>query len=57
MFRPWVALGLAWVSLGALEGAVRLMSSLVACLVGRSTSAAVRLELDSALVAVGLELR
>ena len=57
MCRAWVASGLAWVSLGALEGAVRLMSSLVAGLVGRSTSAAVRLGLDSALVAVGLELR
>ena len=48
--------GLAWVFLGALEGAVRVMSSLVACLSGRSTSAAVRLGWDSALVAVGLEL-
>ena len=56
MCRPWVASGLAWVSLEALEGAVRLMSSLVACLVGRATSATVRLGWDSALVAVRLEL-
>ena len=51
-----MASGLAWVSLGALAGAVRVMSSLVACLAGRSTSAAVRLGWNSALVTVRLEL-
>ena len=56
MCRLWVASGPAWVSLEALEGAVRIMPSLVACLVGRSTAVAVRLELGSTLVAVGLEL-
>ena len=40
-----MASGPAWVSLEALEGAVRIMPSLVACLVGRSTAVAVRLEL------------
>ena len=55
MCRPWVASGLGWVSLGALVGAVRIMSSVVACVLGRSPSAAVRLGRESALVAVGLE--
>ena len=55
MCRPWVASGLDWVSLGALVGAVRIMSSVVACVLGRSPSAAVRLGWESALVAVGLE--
>ena len=56
MCRPRVASGLDWVSLGALVGAVRIMSSVVACVLGRSPSAAVRLGWESALVAVGLEL-
>ena len=50
-----MASGLAWVSLGALEGAVRIMSLLVARLFGRSPSAVARLGWESALVAVGLE--
>ena len=50
-----MASGLGWVSLGALVGAVRIMSSVVACVLGRSPSAAVRLGRESALVAVGLE--
>ena len=52
-----MALGLAWVSLGAFEGAVRIMSSLVACLVGRFALVAAGLRWDSALVSVRLELR
>ena len=43
MCWPWVASGLDWVLLGALVGAVRIMSSVVACVLGRSPSAAVRL--------------